>query len=227
VGAEEPHRTTPITCVIALAAPRLLVDALVAAINAEDGLECAGVAPTLAQATALVTECEPDVLLLQATLPGSLSECMEQARSLCPEISILLLSGERDDELMRRAAAAGASGCLLMDSPLDEVVRAIRAASGGGIFIDRAILSALLEERQGDVRSTARGPNLTPRERNVLVLMGEGLDPLAISKSLGITLNTCRGHVQSVIEKLGTHTQLEAVVAAAHLGLLPGLAPDR
>lgn len=218
----------PLRCILALGAPTLLTDALATAINAEPGLECSGIATSYEDALSLVSDRESHVLVLEGALSGDVIECMDHARQLTPDLSVLVLSPVRDDALMSRVASAGASGCLLMDSPFAEIVRAIRTARGGGIVVDRSILSALIEERPEDdppvdTQRATTASSLTPRERNVLTLMGEGLEPLAIAKSLGITLNTCRGHVQNILEKLGTHSQLEAVVTAAHLGLLPGL----
>jgi DNA-binding NarL/FixJ family response regulator len=64
---------------------------------------------------------------------------------------------------------------------------------------------------------------LTDRELEVLTLLGEGLDVTVIAKRLSITVNTCRGHVKNLLLKLGSHSQLEAVVEAVHQGLLPHL----
>jgi DNA-binding NarL/FixJ family response regulator len=81
-----------------------------------------------------------------------------------------------------------------------------------------AVLSRIHEpERSG---TAPPGPHLTQRQQAVLALMAEGLDPRAIARTLGISLNTSRGHVKAIMGKLGAHSQLEAVVQALHLGML-------
>ena len=91
------------------------------------------------------------------------------------------------------------------------------------MLVEHATLEALVHRLRETPKSVTSQVRLTPREHEVLVLMGQGLDPKAIAKRLGISLNTCRGHVQIILGKLEAHSQLEAVVRAVREGLIPGI----
>ena len=105
------------------------------------------------------------------------------------------------------------------------MISAIRAAVAGQMLVDGPTLATILGRLADTSRRATPGPaaqvTLTRREADVLRLMGQGLDPQAISPVLGITLNTCRGYQKTLMAKLGAHSQLEAVVIGTRLGLLP------
>jgi DNA-binding NarL/FixJ family response regulator len=140
---------------------------------------------------------------------------------------VVILTGHADVEVLARAATAGASGFLPKESSIRSVIGAIRSARGGEMVVDGATLAAILGRVAASVASAPRvtqdSPLMTPRERDVLELMGKGLDPHAIASSLEISLHTCRGYQKNIMAKLDVHTQLEAVVVAARRGLLPGV----
>ena len=93
------------------------------------------------------------------------------------------------------------------------------------MFVERELVGPLIERlhRGRPIEGGSARADITPREQEVLTLLGEGLDAAAIAKRLGITINTCRGHVKNLLTKFGAHSQLEAVVEAVHQGLLPHL----
>jgi serine/threonine-protein kinase PknK len=99
---------------------------------------------------------------------------------------------------------------------VDDFVETIERVAGGGSVVDPALVQELLGARQRDDPLA----QLTPREREVLELMAEGLDPRSIARLLGISLHTSRGHVKSLLAKLQAHSQLEAVVNARRAGIL-------
>jgi DNA-binding NarL/FixJ family response regulator len=127
------------------------------------------------------------------------------------------------DELVA-AVEAGASGYLLKTTGAAEIVRAIRRAAAGEILLPPDELASLL--RLGRERARVRDerqrtlPQLTRREREVLTLMAAAADVDRIAGELKITVNTARGYIQNILEKLGAHSRLEAVVRATELGLL-------
>ena len=100
----------------------------------------------------------------------------------------------------------------------------IRTARTGAMVIDPRVRGRLVPApRKAAEADNDRlvAPLLTPREQEVLGLLGAGMDARAIARTLSISLHTCRGYVKSVLAKLDCHSQLEAVVAAGRLGLLP------
>jgi DNA-binding NarL/FixJ family response regulator len=144
-----------------------------------------------------------------------------------PATRVLILTGHTELDILTQAATAGASGFLPKESSLQEVIDAIRVPFDDKIVVESSTLAALIERLRDTERASARqAPNasrLTRRELEVLGLLREGLDPQTIASRLGISVHTTRGHVKSVLLKLGAHSQLEAVVIAAREGLLPDL----
>jgi DNA-binding CsgD family transcriptional regulator len=98
------------------------------------------------------------------------------------------------------------------------------------MLVEQDTMAALIESLDRVIAPRDRPlpgqAGLTARERQVLALMGQGLDPRAIAQRLVVSRHTARGHVKNILMKLGAHTQLEAVVIAARAGYLPGLPAD-
>lgn len=202
-----------------------LAESLGLAIDLERDMECVGLAPTIGQALELLAGSAPDVVLMDVRLPdGDGIQATAQIKAIRPMAAVLVLTAHSDPLLMTRAAEAGASGFLRKEARVSEILRAIRLATRGELTLEASALRALLEvvSREGHRPSEARSWGLTNREREVLALMGSGLAPKAIATRLGITVHTCRGHVKSILLKLGAHSQLEAVAVAARERLLPG-----
>jgi DNA-binding NarL/FixJ family response regulator len=155
-------------------------------------------------------------------------EATERIRSLRPEARVVILTGHTDVDVLTRAATAGASGFLPKESSIGAVIGAIRTARSGEMLVEGTTLAAILGRVAASAGATPRAGAepvlLTPRERDVLLLMGQGMDPHAIAASLGISLHTCRGYQKAIMGKLDAHSQLEVVVVATRRGLLPRVA---
>ena len=202
-----------------------LADSLALAIELEPGMDCVGIAGTASQALELAAGCDPDVVLMDVRLPdGSGLEVAARIKQLRPGISVLMLTGHPDRLLMARAAEAGASGFLRKDARVTDILRTIRLAATGALSLDASALRALVNVTSGDGqrRPDSLLSHLTARESEVLALMVDGLGPKAIALRLGITVSTCRSYVKAILQKLGVHSQLEAVAVAAREGLAPG-----
>lgn len=142
-----------------------------------------------------------------------------EARSL--RLPVVAVIGDTDAEDGRdgiRALAAGAAGLLLRGADAGRLVLAARAAAGGLLALDPSLVEAALPVR--DAASEAPIETLTPREREVLALMAEGLANRLIAERLGITEHTAKFHVHTILGKLGTQSRTEAVVRAVRLGLV-------
>ena len=203
-------------------------EALAAAIDRHADLACVGTPTTIAECFATLEQAAPDVVLLDIYLPdGDGIEAIPGIRARSPAARIVVMTGYTDIEVMARAASAGASGFLPKENSIGAVLAAIRAVRDGQMLVDGSTLAAILG-RVGRVAPGTRGPgdgsnHLTTRERDVLDLMGQGLDPHTIAGRLGISLHTCRGYQKSILAKLDAHSQLEAVVVAARQGLIARL----
>jgi DNA-binding NarL/FixJ family response regulator len=208
-------------------------EALGAVISIESDLEYVGSATSAEDAVVLVTDQAPDVAVIDVDLPmtgdgdfGGI-HATRLIKRVRPELRVLILTGHMEIDIMARAASEGACGFLAKGSTLADICEAIRTAKDGGMFVERELVRSLVQRIKTSARPPIGGgsavPAITPRQQEVLTLLGEGLDVTAIAKRLGISLSTCRGHVKSLLVKLGSHSQLEAVVEAVHQGLLPHL----
>jgi DNA-binding NarL/FixJ family response regulator len=211
----------------------IFCEALGSAISIEPDLQFVGSATTASEAVDLVEQHSPDVAVIDGDLSTDRTgdfdgiEATKRIKEVRPETRVLILTGRMDLDAMARAASTGACGFLPKTSKLAAICQAIRTAKEGGMFVERELVAPLVDRLRVSARRPIEGGSaraeITDREKEVLTLLGEGLDVGVIARRLGISLNTCRGHVKSLLSKLGSHSQLEAVVEAVHQGLLPSL----
>jgi len=201
---------------------RAVAEAIAMAIDLRSDMCSAGIASTIAEARAVFLTGAPDVLLTDVRLPdGDGIAAAQGLLELNPDLRIVVLTAFADVDVMARAATIGASGILPKESSISTVLSALRRAGDGEMAVEGSVLSALLNRVQP--ASPPAGPTavtLTERETEVLRWLSQGLDPQTISRRLGISVHTCRGHVKSILAKLEAHSQLEAVVKAMRLGLV-------
>ncbi len=213
------------TRVLVVEDQRALADALQIAINAQPDLECTGVAATAEECLRETTTHRPDVILMDIHLPGVDGiEGTRRVKAREPGIRVLILTGDVSPALFVAAETAGADAFLAKDSAFPDILAAIRTPLGKKIMMEGATLAALFKEHRRLGMSpdhSADLTRLTGRERQILGLMCEGLDPSGIAEQLEMSPHTARGHVKNVMAKLDAHTQLEAVVIAIRTGLLP------
>jgi DNA-binding NarL/FixJ family response regulator len=204
-----------------------LLDLLTYAMAGEEDITVVGTATTAAEGQRLVERTQPDVVLLDFALPDV--DGVTLAAALVdrhPDVRVVMLTASEDAGLISRAATAGASGFVAKSGALEQVLDAVRSARTGSMIVDPVYLARLGSagrppELRAD-RDAPRRPVLTPREQEVLELLGRGKDPRTIARELSISLHTCRGYVKSTLAKLDCHSQLEAVVTVGRLGLLRG-----
>lgn len=203
----------------------VVAETLRMAIDLEDGLECVGIAGTVEEAMEILGHHSADVVLMDVRLPGTDGiDGTRQMKARHPSVRVLIVSAYTDVDIVARAVGAGASGVLTKEGALADVMSAIRTASDGALLVDTLALSQLAPgEASPHVTTAARG--LTSREREILRLMGEGLKPKSIAIHLGISVETVRGHLKSIMVKLDAHTQLEAVLTAVREGIVSPSSP--
>jgi DNA-binding NarL/FixJ family response regulator len=201
---------------------RTVGEALALAVAVEPDLECVGVATSVEDGLAKLAESDPDVVLMDLSMPSVDGiEGTRRVKETRPETSVIVLTGHATGDSLVRAAEAGAAGFLQKDAAFADIVAAVRTPPVAQMLVDPATLSKL-RQRHSHVVATNETSTLTPRELVVLQLMGEGLDPRSIAEQLHVSIHTARGYVKNILSKLGVHSQLEAVVAAARSGLLSG-----
>lgn len=201
---------------------RTFAELLSLALSGEPDLDCVGIAGSAAEATALVGALAPDVVVLDIEMPRQDGlAAARRIREVAPECVIVVVTAHQDSQWVVRATQAGASAFVPKNGSLDEMLDAVRRARPGGMLVANSVF------HRGAGAALPVGeqvPELTQREHEVLVCLGRGMAPKSIAGVLGITLNTCRGYVKSVLAKLSVNSQLEAVVKAQRLGLVEPLA---
>ncbi len=158
------------------------------------------------EALARCLELEPDVALLDIRMP--VMNGVEVARRLaerCPSVAVVVLSAYDDDEYVRAALGCGVAGYLLKTTPAGELVQAVRSAAAGTTVLDPAISRRLAAGPE------VAGDGLTWRERQVVLLVAEGLSNKAVASRLGISTRTVEGHLNHAFAKLGVASRTELV----------------
>jgi PAS domain S-box-containing protein len=193
-------------------------EAIAGQFEREPGFEVVGQAGSLAQARALITE-QIDVAVVDLGLPdGDGSELIRDLRQVNPRAHALVLTATLDRAQAARAVQSGASATLDKTAHLHEVVDAVRRVRAGETLLDVDEVADLLRfagtrrEREREHRQAIE--RLTPREREVLQALADGLSSQAIADRLQITTRTQRNHVANILTKLGVHSQLQAVLFA-------------
>lgn len=200
----------------------LVRESLVAVLTASGGCQVVGQAADGLQAVALCTELDPDVAIIDLSMPhlGGL-EVVRRLKEGAPRTRALVLTMHEDEEYLLQAVRAGASGFLLKDSPAAELVEAVRnVAAGRGHFGPKAsrVLAAQLQHPGRDLEDPYR--DLTAREREVFHLIVEGQTTKEIARRLGISAKTAENHRAGVLRKLDARNSADVVRYAVRRGLV-------
>ena len=186
------------------------------AFESEADMSVVGDAGTVSDALRLVNELTPDVVVLDVRLPdGDGLEAAKQIRASHPGMGIVILTMYGGDAPLFSALEAGASAFLNKDAPATEVVSAARHAAATPTTFSAAELAPALRRRL-----EPSGPQLTPRENDVLQLLAEGLPIAALAGRLYISESTAKTHNSRVYEKLGAANRAQALMVAVRLGIV-------
>jgi len=184
----------------------------------QDGLEVVGEAGDGEEAVGFAERLRPDVVLMDLVMPKLDGvEAMRELRQRVPGARVIVLTSFLDDDRLLPALRAGAAGYLLKNVQPQELARAVRAADGGEALIDPAV-AARLVEALADGRADDNSERLTPREREVLGLIGRGFSNKRIALELGVAEKTVKTHVSHLLAKLGVADRTQAALYAVRLG---------
>lgn len=166
----------------------------------------------------LFARIHPDVVLMDMKMPGMDGvTAIRLIRQQNPNARILALTSFKESNLIQNALQAGAIGYLLKDVSADELVRAIRSARAGHPSLSPEAAEVLVQVSKQPVRP---GADLTDREREVLVLMAQGLNNTQIAAKLVVSPSTIKSHVSNILSKLEVVSRSEAVALALRIGLV-------
>ncbi|MET9270722.1 response regulator transcription factor [Kribbella sp. NPDC003557] len=198
---------------------------LLGLVGGEPGMTIVGETGLGSEATATVADADPDVVVLDIALPDAdgLSIARE-LRDRYTELGIVLLTSNGEDDLLFRALEAGVSAFVPKVAPATEVLPAIRhAAVAAGSFIATGLGQAVARRQQAVVSTAVRpttGASLSPREAEVLAMLGHGLSVAAIGAALYVSHSTAKTYVARLYEKLGASNRSQALMAGLQAGLL-------
>ncbi len=210
--------TDPAIRVLIIEDHQVVAEGLSALLNDQPDITVVGSAASVADSVSSVVELNPDVVVLDFRLTdGTGADAAMDIRQVRPDIKLIFLTREDSDAARFAALEAGASAFIHKSKAASEVVEAVRIVGRGGTLITPRTIASLLNKRRA---MDSQLESLTPREKEVLRLMAEGLPSREIAKRLGISYTTVRTHIRSLGSKLSVHSKLEAIVKARELALI-------
>ena len=167
---------------------------------------------------------KPDIVLMDIQMPGLNGiEATKQIKELAPQTAVLALTMYEDDQYFFEMLHAGASGYVPKRAAPDELLTAIRAVGRGEVYLYPSLASRLVQDylkraESGDQKYVY--DDLTPREREVLTLIAEGLTNAEIAEKLVISVKTVDRHRENIMRKLNLHSRIDLVKYALKIGLI-------
>ena len=209
-----PSPEPTVTCLVADDHPAML--SAVADILERSGVEVVARAADGEVALRQIGELKPRVALVDIQMPRLRGiEIAAQAATVSPETGVVLYTAFGDRALLSEALDAGARGFVLKEAPLPDLVRAVHQVAAGETYVDPVLAGVLVSQQM-----SAKLPQLTQREREVLRLLADGLSNEEIGKTLSIGAETVRTHVRKAMAKLDADTRTQAVAKALRQSLI-------
>jgi two-component system, NarL family, response regulator DegU len=189
----------------------------------DEGFDVIGEAENGEEAVRLVEELQPDVVLMDVTMPemGGV-EATRLIRQEAGPTRVIMLTMHADKEVLAEAIRAGASGYLVKDCSTDEVADAVRIAAKGEMALSPALAATMLDEvRRLDAPATPDDDRvITKREEEVLQLIVDGCSTPEVAERLYISQKTVKNHLASIYQKLDARDRTQAVLQAVRMGII-------
>ncbi len=204
----------------------LVREGLKALFSTDEELEVVGEADNGEEAIEMVRRCRPNVVLMDMRLPGINGvEAVRLIKEEHPAVSVVMLTAYQDESYITSAVEAGVAGYLFKDASAELLCHAVHAVHEGGNLLGGNLLRETLTSlrsggrpRRSDSPPVSSIDNLTPREREVLTLIVDGMANKEIASALFIAEDTVKKHVQGIISKLGVSDRTQAAVRAVREG---------
>ena len=193
-------------------------------LDAERGIEVIGEAEDGREAVEKVQRLRPDVVLMDITMPGLNGlEATRQIKKRFPEVKVLILTMHANEEYIHQVLQAGASGYVVKQAVVTELVSALQAVHRGDSFLSPSVCGRIVEEyirRAEAMVEKDSYEKLTDREREVLQLIAEGHSNRGIAELLSISVKTVETHRAHLMDKLGIHNRAELIKYAIRKGVI-------
>ncbi len=196
-------------------------------LSADPDLQIVGEAETGVQALRLTAELQPDVVLMDISMPDMNGiVATRQIKAAHPHVAVLALTMHEDDQYFFEMLGAGASGYVPKRAAPNDLISAIHAVQGGGVFLFPSVARALVQDylqrlpHTGGERPGRGLDMLTDREREVLSLIAQGRSNQEIADQLVISIKTVNRHRENIMAKLNLHNRVELVRYAIERGLI-------
>jgi DNA-binding NarL/FixJ family response regulator len=201
---------------------RLFIKGLSGLVDMLEGVEVVGVAFDGEEAVALCRKEEPEVVLMDISMPkmDGISATRE-IKDLLPQTAVVILTGHEEDEHVFEGIKAGAQGYLLKDSEPEDLSRAIRTVHAGATIIAPDLAQKMLNTfESGGLRGSRLAPPLTERELEVIRALAQGMSDRQIARTLDISEKTVRNHTSNIYRKLHIFDRTQAVIYAIREGVI-------
>jgi DNA-binding NarL/FixJ family response regulator len=200
---------------------RILREGLKRLIAEQHNMEVVGEAENGIEAWQKTKELAPDIVLMDITMPRlNGAEATVKIRELCPDVKIIALTGHRASAYLSEVLKAGASGYVLKQAAIDELIDAIQIVARGGNYIDRASRDSILNSPLDNkvYKGEPQGKPLSQREIQVLSLVAKGYTNKEIANELAISVKTVESHKANSMQKLDLKSRAEIVDYARFRG---------
>jgi len=200
----------------------LFVEGIKAMLRNEPSLEIVGEARDGRQAVEQVKHLKPDLLLMDVSMPDMNGfDATRQVHKFDPTVKVLILTMHDEEELVARCLEAGAAGYIIKDAPASQLLYAIEMVQKGERYLSPVVLKKVMETY---VKNTNRPQTsydrLSPREREVLKLLAEGLSVKEIATRLDLSVKTVDAHKTNLMKKIGVHDRAELIKYAIQKKLI-------
>lgn len=193
---------------------------LSAVLAKEEGIELAGEAESIQEALALIETTKPDFVIVDIRLGGESGYDLVRTIRHLP-CYVMMLTSSASEADIRKAEESGADGYVLKDAPPEELLLAVKMIGRGRKYFDQSFLDTLLRKEADDPLE-----KLTPKEKEVLSALGEGLSNGALAKKLVISEFTVKKHVSRIFQKLNLSDRTQAALFAQAQGMGDYSPPD-
>lgn len=195
----------------------LLKEGVAHVLSQQEDIEVVATGGTADEAVEIAQQKLPDIMLLDMNMPGGGLAALARIGDVCPAVRVIVLTVRDDPDSIGKALMHGARAYVLKGVAAAELLGIVRAVHEGGSFVSAALAAKLIDDIERSRGGAAAKTQLTPREEEILRLIGKGLSNKEIGKALDLKEKTIKHYVTNVLQKLQVRNRVEAAVHARNL----------